>query len=291
MTRTYKPMDTALPRRATDHRRLRRRQNVSSAGMILRPDSWTPDGWHYDDEEMGPSHERACATRPQGGERRGDPLRVLIGCETSGVMRRAFARLGHDAWSCDLLPAEDSGNPAYPGRRARSPRGWLGSAGGLPPPCTASATAACDGCTPRRPVARCLTYGPSWTRAPTFRGLLAGAGGSCRHRKSGDAPPRPRAPAGGSSKPQIVQPWWFGEPFFKATGFTLRALPPCRRPIASTPPAPGTDDHKRWSAVHRASPGPDRWRFCSRTFEGVVAACADQWGGWVEEQEGIGNGS
>jgi hypothetical protein len=35
------------------------------------------------------------------------PLRVLIGCETSGIGRRAFAALGHDVWSCDLEPAED----------------------------------------------------------------------------------------------------------------------------------------------------------------------------------------
>lgn len=34
-------------------------------------------------------------------------LRVLIACEFSGVVRRAFRALGHDAWSCDLLPAED----------------------------------------------------------------------------------------------------------------------------------------------------------------------------------------
>ena len=37
-------------------------------------------------------------------------LRVLVACETSGVVRRAFAALGHDAWSCDLLPAEDRSN-------------------------------------------------------------------------------------------------------------------------------------------------------------------------------------
>lgn len=37
-------------------------------------------------------------------------MRVLIGCETSGVMRRAFAAQGHDVWSCDLLPAEDGSN-------------------------------------------------------------------------------------------------------------------------------------------------------------------------------------
>ena len=37
-------------------------------------------------------------------------LRVLVGCETSGVVRRAFLARGHDAWSCDLLPADDQTN-------------------------------------------------------------------------------------------------------------------------------------------------------------------------------------
>jgi len=44
------------------------------------------------------------------GRRMNAPLRVLIGCETSGVMRRAFAARGHDVWSCDLLPADDGSN-------------------------------------------------------------------------------------------------------------------------------------------------------------------------------------
>ena len=38
------------------------------------------------------------------------PLRVLVACEFSGTVRRAFAARGHDAWSCDLLPAEDHSN-------------------------------------------------------------------------------------------------------------------------------------------------------------------------------------
>ena len=37
-------------------------------------------------------------------------MRVLIGCETSGIVRRAFLARGHDAWSCDLLPSEDRSN-------------------------------------------------------------------------------------------------------------------------------------------------------------------------------------
>ena len=35
-------------------------------------------------------------------------MRVIIACECSGRVREAFRRLGHDAWSCDLLPAEDN---------------------------------------------------------------------------------------------------------------------------------------------------------------------------------------
>lgn len=33
-------------------------------------------------------------------------MKVLVACEFSGTVRNAFAKLGHDAWSCDLLPAE-----------------------------------------------------------------------------------------------------------------------------------------------------------------------------------------
>ena len=36
--------------------------------------------------------------------------RVLIACERSGVVRRAFAALGHDAWSCDIEAADDASN-------------------------------------------------------------------------------------------------------------------------------------------------------------------------------------
>ncbi len=34
-------------------------------------------------------------------------MKVLVACEYSGRVRQAFRQRGHDAWSCDLLPAED----------------------------------------------------------------------------------------------------------------------------------------------------------------------------------------
>ena len=69
----------------------------------------------------------------------------------------------------------------------------------------------------------------------------------------------------------------------KATGLYLKGLPslvPTRR---LAPPKAGTEEHKRWSQVHRASPGPDRWKDRSRTYPGIAAAMAEQWGAPSEE--------
>lgn len=207
-------------------------------------------------------------------------MRVLIGCETSGVMRRAFAARGHDAWSVDLLPAEDGSNRHIRGDvRDHLNDGWDLLAV-MHPPCT-----------------RLCNSGVRWLHAPPKGRDLADMWAdlddavalftACWNapipRRAIENPvmhrhARERMPAD-LPRPQIVQPWWFGEPFFKATGFYLAGLPPLVPTNRLTPPKPGAEAHKAWSAVHRASPGPDRWRFRSRTFQGIADACADQWGG------------
>lgn len=77
---------------------------------------------------------------------------------------------------------------------------------------------------------------------------------------------------------QYVQPWWFGDEAFKATGLWLWGLPPLKATNRLTPPKPGTEDHKRWSFIHRMPPGPDREEKRSVTFPGIASAIADQWG-------------
>jgi hypothetical protein len=84
---------------------------------------------------------------------------------------------------------------------------------------------------------------------------------------------------------QTVQPWWFGDPAFKATGLYLRGLPPLVPTNRLTPPKPGTEGHKDWSRVHRMPPGPERWKERSRTYQGIADAMAEQWGGWAIEKE------
>ena len=76
----------------------------------------------------------------------------------------------------------------------------------------------------------------------------------------------------------FVQPWWFGDQMFKATGFWRKGLPPLRPTNRLIPPKPGTDEHKKWSFVHRMPPGPDREEKRSNTPPGLAAAIAEQWG-------------
>ena len=221
------------------------------------------------------------------------PLRVLIACETSGVMRRAFAARGHDVWSCDLLAAEDGTNRhvrcdvrdllhdgwdllavMHPPctRLCRSGRRWMSGPGKWTPP-------------------KQLPKGRSWEsmkaefeegvalftacwRAPVERVAIENPemNDLARDRMPADLP-----------APQMVQPFWFGEPAYKNTGFYLRGLPQLTPTDMLAEPERGSDDWKAWNAVHRAPPGPDRWKIRSRTCEGVADAAADQWGGHAME--------
>lgn len=212
-------------------------------------------------------------------------MRVLIACETSGVVRRAFAARGHDAWSCDLLPAEDGSNRHYVGDvRDILHDGWDMLAV-MHPPCTRLCNSGVRWL--HRPP-------PGKTRDQMWQELEEGAAlfSDCWNA------PIPRVAVenpvmhkhakerirGYQPPAQTVQPWWFGDPAFKATSFYLRGLWPLVATNKLTPPKPGTDEHKAWSAVHRAAPGPGRWKIRSRTYEGIAQAMADQWGGWAERE-------
>jgi acid stress-induced BolA-like protein IbaG/YrbA len=69
----------------------------------------------------------------QGGKERG--MRVLVACECSGAVRRAFRARGHDAWSCDLQPADDGSQYHFQGD-ALGPIGYGWDLMIAHPPCT-----------------------------------------------------------------------------------------------------------------------------------------------------------
>jgi hypothetical protein len=68
---------------------------------------------------------------------------------------------------------------------------------------------------------------------------------------------------------QIIQPWQFGHGETKATCLWLKGLPP----LIPTKVVCG-----RRGRVHHEPPGPDRWKNRSRTYPGIAAAMAEQWG-------------
>jgi hypothetical protein len=209
--------------------------------------------------------------------------RVLIGCERSGIMRRAFLALGFDAWSCDLEPSDDGSNRHIRDDLRNHLDGGWDLLAVMHPPCTILCNSG----------VRWLYIGGKRVNGRDEARWLELDQAADFYRACRDAPIERRAIENpvmhreairltGRGKTQFVQPWWFGEPFFKATGFELINLPELVPTKRLTPPAPGTDEHKAWSRVHRTSGwgrlAKDRARVRSQTFPGLAAACAQQWG-------------
>lgn len=202
-------------------------------------------------------------------------MKVLIACEYSGRVRDAFLAAGHDAVSVDLLPTDSPGPHIQGDVLDVLGEGWdLMIAH---PPCTRLANSG---------VRWLGTPPPGRTRAQMWRELDDAA---AFYRALRDAPIPKKAIENpimhryareriGRVSRQVVQPWWFGEPAFKATGFELVGLPELVVTNKLNPPKPGTEEHKAWSWVHRLPPSPDRWKKRSMTFVGVAQAMADQWG-------------
>lgn len=186
--------------------------------------------------------------------------RVLVACEYSGRVRDAFAALGHDAWSCDLLPSEA---PGY--HHQGDVRDILGDGWDLliaHPPCTHLAVSGARWFGEKRQEqAEALAFVSELANAPIPRICIENPV-SVISSKLG--------------KPtQTIQPWQFGHGETKATCLWLYWLPP----LQPTNVVPG-----REARVHRMPPGPDRWKERSRTFEGIAKAMADQWGPLLERK-------
>ena len=212
-------------------------------------------------------------------------MRALIGCESSGVVRRAFAARGHDVWSVDLLPSEDGSNRHIIG----DVRDYLGDGWDLlavfHPPCTRLCNSGVRWLH-KPPPGR--TLAEMWAELDEGAALFSACWNAPVPRIAVENPVMHKYAKARIQNfepaTQTVQPHWFGDPFFKATGLYLRGLPPLVPTNPLTPPAPGTPEHRAWSAVHRAPPGPDRWKFRSRTFDGIGNAMAAQWGDYAERE-------
>lgn len=195
-------------------------------------------------------------------------MRVLVACEYSGTVRRAFEAAGHDAWSCDLLTSEDGSSRHIVGdARDLLEDGWdLLIAH---PPCTRlcnSGVRWLSGPPPGKSadqMQRELEEGAAlfsdFWNAPIDRIAVENP---VMHRHAKALIVNYREPA------QSIQPWQFGHGECKRTCLWLRGL----SPLVPTDIVAGREQR-----VHRMSPGKDRWKERSRFYPGIAAAMAGQW--------------
>lgn len=198
-------------------------------------------------------------------------MRVIVVCEFSGIVRRAFRRCGHEAWSADLQPAEDGSPAHFTGDVFETVEEWeYFDLAICHPPCTYLSSSGIHW------LHRVDPKVAEWWRQPAEQ----------RHKDKASALefvyrlrdlPVPRIaienPIGILSsewrKPdQIIQPWQFGHGDTKATCLWLKNLPLLRPTFVVAGRNPGVI----------SVPGKDRQKIRSRTYKGIAEAMAEQWG-------------
>lgn len=208
-------------------------------------------------------------------------MRVLVGMETSGAVRSRLRALGVDAWSCDLLPADD-GSPFHIQGNVFDVAhdGWSWAL--FHPTCTYLT------------ISAEWAYGDGPYHQKVKPGTLVGAARRKAREQALDdfrrllALPYPKAienPIGAVNsrirKPdQVIQPHWFGDDASKATCLWLDRMPKLR-PTGMVAPRM-VNGRPRWGnqtdgGQNKLSPGPDRWKERSKTWPGVADAMARQW--------------
>lgn len=207
-------------------------------------------------------------------------LKILVGFESSGVVRTALRRLGHDAISCDFLPTELPGPHIQDDVYNHVDGDW--DMGIFFPTCTYMCNSSQkhlyiggkseNGLCPDRwekmeksaNEFRYLDEELSYPRAienPIMHG----------HAKS----------IIGRKQSQVIHPYNFGHRQMKSTCLWLTDLEPLEHTTPWLKPPTDREEKKLWEANWRASESADRWRDRSRTFDGIGEAMAVQWAGWA----------
>ncbi len=196
-------------------------------------------------------------------------MKVLVACEFSGIVREAFRKRGHDAWSCDFLDTEIPGHHTK-GNVLEWLQGFYEEENYLRhfnnlqewdlmiafPPCTHLAVSGArwfKGKMIEQSIA--LHFVRTLMNADISRIAIENPIGviSTQIRKPD----------------QIIQPWQFGHGETKATCLWLKNLPLLK---------PTNIVEGRHGRVWREPPSPDRWKNRSRTYQGIAEAMAEQWG-------------
>jgi hypothetical protein len=186
-------------------------------------------------------------------------MKVLVACEYSGRVRDAFLERGHDAYSCDLLPADDGGQERHYQQDCNEviSQGWDIII--MHPPCTALAVSGNRWYGTGMPKHSDRLESIEWTLS-LWQHAIANADRVCMENPVGVLPLKPT---------QYIQPWQFGHGETKKTGLWLHNLPP----LVPTNVVDGREQR-----IWKMGPSPDRWKERSKTYEGIASAMAEQWG-------------
>jgi hypothetical protein len=181
-------------------------------------------------------------------------MKVLVACEFSGVVRDAFARAGHDAVSCDLLPTESPGLHIQGDVLEVLGDGWdLMIAH---PPCTYLAVSGARWFKMRnREQYEAFKFFMKLAEAPIPK--------ICIENPVSVMSTLWRKPD------QIIQPWQFGHGETKKTCLWLKGLPKLE---------PTNIVAGRYGRIHKMAPSPNRGKLRSVTYKGIAEAMAKQWG-------------
>lgn len=195
-------------------------------------------------------------------------LDVLVACEESQVVTEAFIKLGHKAVSCDLNYPGAKGLPHYRG----DVRDLLGKRFDL---------------VIFHPVCKYMANsGSRWLHEDASRWDLLTTGCdffnlrhafNCDHVATENPIPHGYAVLDIGEYQQSFQPWHFGHKQMKATCLWLKGLPPLKWTNVVGPPPKDKRERYLWQDVWRCSPGPEREKLRSRTFQGIADAMAAQW--------------
>jgi hypothetical protein len=197
-------------------------------------------------------------------------MKVLIGCEFSGVVRESFRAKGHDAWSCDVIDSDTNSEFHIKGDVLDVINdGW--DLAIFHPPCTYMANSG---------VQHLHKDKNRWNdldKAAKFFKILLG----CNINKICIENPIMHGYAkeriGGIKQSQIVQPWMFGHTEQKATCLWLKGLP-LLYPTNNVKKEMLLLPKNKRERLHYLPPSPDRWKLRSTTYKGVADAMANQWG-------------
>lgn len=199
------------------------------------------------------------------------PVRVRVGGEFSGIVRDAFLALGHEAESVDLLASERPGPHRQQDLTGILNDGWADLLI-FHPPCDYLAKSGVQWLhhTPPHPSPGVLYGVARWLALFDAAAFFMAGRRACVPRIAVENPiPHKYARALIGPYSQVIQPNQFGCGETKATCLWLKGLPP----LEPTACVPG-----RHGRVWREAQGPERKKNRSRTYPGIAAAMADQWG-------------